>query len=237
MRPDLTKLLHTMRHVRVAPVVVVLWACDPNHVPPGRGDAAATAPSQAWLEHPEQLDSTDQCARALRAQLRDLGAETLSVSFRFERYPVLSISRARQAPLDASSLRSARTFRTKLREALDTAGVNFAGHYAIVEVGMTGWGPNYWIVDRTIGRAFEFPYKATYLDFTDSSRLVIMDSKNAIMRALAQMADYQEACSNIGGPLRHTDLRPFYFRWHDGRLEQLAPTGVIPPPNTFWKDY
>jgi hypothetical protein len=223
MRPDLTKILHSARHVRLATAVVILWACDADQVRPVRDDPAE--------------GRTDACAGALRAQLLDLDAETLSVSFRFERYPVASMSRARPAPLDVSSLRSARTFRTKLREALDTAGVNFAGHYAIVEVGMTGWGPNYWIVDRRTGQAFEFPYKATYLDFTDSSALVIMDSKNAILRALGEMADPEEACAHVGGPLRYTDLRPFYFRWHNRRLEQLAPAGAIPPPNTFWNDY
>jgi hypothetical protein len=216
---------------------LLLWGCDRHQARRAPADSAtAVSAPESWLVHPERLDSTDACARDLRRQLTDLRADTSSTMFTFDGYPVPSTRATRPAPLDPSSLTSARTFRTKLREALDTAGINFAGHFAIVEVGMTGWGPNYWIVDRRTGRAFEFPYKATYLAFTDSSRLVIMDSKDAIVRALRQMGDYHEACSNIGAR-RHTDLRPFYFRWQDGRIEQLAPAGITPPRNTFWKDY
>jgi hypothetical protein len=63
-----------------------------------------------------------------------------------------------------------------------------------------------------------------------------MDSKDAIMRALSRMADHRDGCANMGAR-RHTDLRPFYFRWTNGRLEQLAPAGIRPPLNAFWKDY
>ena len=193
--------------------------------------AAVTAAAPGGL-----LDSIDACTRAVSDQLRELRADTLSAHFTFDRYPARSARPRRPAPLDLSSLRSARTFRTKIGEALDTAGVNFAGHYSIVAVGMTGWGPNYWIVDRRTGRAFEFPYQATYLEFAERSTLVIMDSKEAIMRAVGQMADLRDGCANMGAR-RHMDLRPFYFRWTNDRLEQLAPQGVTPPLNAFWKDY
>jgi hypothetical protein len=227
----------TARRAALTVATLLLWGCDRNQASRAPADSPTTVvASGSWLVNPERLDSADACAGALRRQLSDLRADTLSTTFTFGRYPARSMSAMRPAPLDPSSLRSAGTFRTKLREALDTAGINFAGHLAIVEVGMTGWGPNYWIVERRTGRVFEFPYKATYLDFTDSSTLMIMDSKDAIVRALRRMADYQEACSNIG-PRRHTDLRPFYFRWQNRRIEQLAPAGITPPPNTFWKDY
>jgi hypothetical protein len=228
---------------RVASALLLLCGCERlQQATPTRDIAsipaagtAAAAPG-AWLANPERLESTDACTRAVRDQLRDLHGDTLSARFTFYRYPARSAQPRRPAPLDLSSLESARTFRTKIREALEVAGVNFAGHYAIVEVGMTGWGPNYWIVDRRTGRAFEFPYLATYLDFADSSTLVIMDSKEAIMRALGQMADYRDACANMGAR-RHMELRPFYFRWASDRLEQLAPVGISPPLNAFWKDY
>jgi hypothetical protein len=101
---------------------------------------------------------------------------------------------------------------------------------------MTGWGPNYWIVDRTSGRAYEFPYKAVYLDFRPESELVVMDSKERILKAMRGMSDYQESCAHMGAR-RHSELRPFYFRWTGDRLEQLGPARVSPPVNEFWHDY
>jgi hypothetical protein len=50
------------------------------------------------------------------------------------------------------------------------------------------------------------------------------------------MSDVQESCARMGSR-RHSELRPFYFRWRQERLEQLGPKDVSPPVNAFWKDY
>jgi hypothetical protein len=198
--------------------------------------AEAQQPVAHWVDTAERLDARDSCMAAVRRQLALLRDDTLSERIRPGDYPAELPLRSPPAPLDVSSLRSAREFRTKLGAALETAGVNFSGHYSIVEVGMTGWGPNYWIVDRRNGRAYEFPYKAVYMDFAPESRLIVMDSKSRIMSALRNMAEPQESCALMGAR-RHSELRPFHFQWRNNRLEQVAPASPAAPINEFWSEY
>ena len=82
--------------------------------------------------------------------LRD---ERLADSLTLDRFPAKPIASDKFARLDPSSSRSARAFRTHLHAALDTTGINFAGAYTIISVGMTGWGDNHWIIDRARGGA------------------------------------------------------------------------------------
>ena len=43
-------------------------------------------------------------------------------------------------------------FKTEINEQLASTGINFAGKYTLVSVGMTGWGLNYFLIDRTTGK-------------------------------------------------------------------------------------
>jgi hypothetical protein len=123
-----------------------------------------------------------------------------------------------------------------VRAALDTTGINFAGAYTIVSVGMTGWGDNHWIIDRRTGRAQELPYKAAYLGFSPRSLLLILNPRDSIRKALRELSEPLNACAFIG-PHRTTELRPIYFLWTNGALRQIAPTDLRAPRNSFWREY
>ena len=184
------------------------------------------------------LDLDDPCAVALREQAEYLRQEKYTDQFTFKAYPAPALYTGPLAMVGTSSDPTARMFRTKLNEELTKTGVNFAGHYSIVSVGMTGWGDNFWIIDRSNGRTYPFPYKATYLDFAPDSELIVMDSKDHILESIKEQEqdDYHNACAYMG-PRRLAELRPLYFRWRsaDEKLELLA--GSHPPENTFWRDF
>jgi hypothetical protein len=179
--------------------------------------------------------TTDSCAMWIRDQASYLRNERLADSLTLDRFPAQPIVPGKLARLDPSGSRSARAFRTRLMGALDTTGVNFAGAYSIVSVGMTGWGENHWIIDRRTGRAQELPNKAAYLEFSPRSSLLIVNPRDSILKALRELSEPLNACAFIG-PHRITELRPFYFVWTDGTLKQIAPTNLRAPENTFWRE-
>lgn len=174
----------------------------------------------------------DSCANALAAQASDLERDRQAPRA-FDAYPAPLIRVARLADLDENSSRYARTFRTKLREAVAETGINFAGRYSIVAVGMTGWGNNYWIIDRRNGRAWEFPFHAAALEFRADSRLIVMNPRDSIAQMLETMGG---GCPYLNQQ-RVSDLRPFSFSWNDDSLVQITPAESRPPVNTFWVDY
>jgi hypothetical protein len=178
----------------------------------------------------------DSCQNWIRDQATYLRNERLADSLTLDRFPAKRIAPDKLAPLDPSSSRSARAFRTRVSAALDTTGINFAGAYSIVSVGMTGWGDNHWIIDRRTGRAQELPYKAAYLEYSPRSSLLILNPRDSILKALRELSEPLNACAFIG-PHRITELRPIYFLWNNATLEQIAPTELRPPVNTFWRDY
>lgn len=180
-----------------------------------------------------------ECSNALSKQSQYLETEILSEKYFFEKYPVNDVFIVQPVDLDINSEKSAREFRTMLRQELQEKGVNFAGHYSIVSVGMTGWGDNYWIIDRSNGKAYIFPYISYGLDFRKDSNLIIMDSKPLIQKALAEGKYYNDLCSDWGfgaQEVPYSDLRPFYFLWEDNRLKLLGPTSIKPPISRFWDD-
>jgi hypothetical protein len=126
-----------------------------------------------------------------------------------------------------------REFQTRLGPELASRGINFAGHYTLVAVGMTGWGMNYWIVDRRNGRAREFPFRAAALEVDSLSSLIIMNPKDSIRALLTQ----GEEAGCFLNQEKVSDLRPFYFQWKDDTLSLLAPRELTPPVNDFWLDY
>lgn len=178
-------------------------------------------------------DPAQACADSLSAQQAYLAREPFGGEFVFEKYPAPPAPGSPPAPLDRNSSPMTREFTTRIREELDARGVNFAGRYSLVGVGMTGWGMNYWIVDRRNGRAVEFPFHATFLDFDARSSLIIMNHPDSIRSLLRE---------NDGGCFflnqeNVTSLRPFYFDWKNDTLALLAPRNLTPPVNTFWLDY
>lgn len=179
----------------------------------------------------------EMCKNDLKEQEDYLNKETLSSLYTFDKYTVISTD-DKFAPhaLDANSSKYAREFKTKLREQLLTAEVNFARNYAIVAVGMTGWGNNYWIVNRRNGQAFEFPYHAYSLEFDVNSNLIIMNSKESIIKLLAE--NPEGGCYFLNQE-KVSELRPFYFKWENEQLVLLAPIDnkITPSVNQFWIDY
>lgn len=176
----------------------------------------------------------EQCAKELAAQKDYLNREAYSSQYTFANYP--SFNEMLFAPVNADPNSSVytRLFRTKLNEQLANTPVNFDGRYSIVAVGMTGWGQNYWIVDRKTGHAYEFPYHAMSLDFKKESNLIIMNSKENIRKLLHENP---EAGCYYYNQEKVTDFRPFYFKWENSKLVLLVPTDIKPTVNMFWVDY
>ena len=175
-----------------------------------------------------------ECSNDLSAQAAYLERESYSRDITFAGYPAHPTHDLRPAPLDVNSSPYAREFKTRLGGELSSRGINFAGYYSVVRVGMTGWGMNYWIVDRRTGRAHEFPFHATFLDFDAKSTLIIVNPKDSIRGLLNQ--------ENGGGCFflnqeKVSDLKPFYLQWKNDTLSLLAPPDRTPPVNTFWIDY
>lgn len=174
------------------------------------------------------------CEQALAEQQKYLEGDTYAQQYTFEKYRTAPESNFQVYPLDPNSSRYASEFRTKLKDALNETGINFAGHYSLVSVGMTGWGQNYWIVDRTNGHAYEFPYYAASMEFEKDSSLIVMNSKDSIQALLAQQP---EGSCYFLNQQQVSDLRPFYFEWKNNTLTQLAPPTLQAPVNMFWIDY
>ncbi len=174
-----------------------------------------------------------ECERKIAAQKDALASDRLAGSETFARHPATESLHGRPADLDVSSNRYAREFRTRLREEIAKHGVNFAGAYSLVSVGMTGWGDNWYIVDRRKGTVTLFPYFAAFLDFRKDSALIVMNPKHAIENA---MTEHDVDCFFLNQQ-ECTSLRSFYFVWDKGRLVLLGPKNIEPPRNRFWDEY
>lgn len=185
-----------------------------------------------WFYNLDKLDKNDECARGVIEQIDYLKNESLSESITFEKYPV-NIFNGELKDLDISSSDSARMFRTVIRSYLKDDGVNFAGHFTIASVGMTGWGENYWIVDRTTGKAYEFPYQAEFLDFRKDSNLIIINPKNKILDFMKDSNSYFDVCTQGLFYPRYYEIRPSYVLWEDNKvkiIEDLKNTQPIFTP-------
>ncbi len=192
------------------------------------------------MNQPEKLDK--ECSLAILNQIEYLNKEKFFEEFTFNRYKITGELETTPVDLDVDSSKSARMFRTLIRQDLKDKGVNFAGHYTIASVGLTGWQESYWIVDRSNGKAYELPYAPYALDFRNNSNLLIMDSRDIILNRLNDMkGEYISPCINIDRydiqPSEITDLKPFYFLWQNDKLILLAPKTIDPPVNNFWSEY
>jgi hypothetical protein len=197
--------------------VLLLFACGDSEEGPTRPDPV-----------------TAECRREMAAQLESISRDMLDAQETFTKHPAEEELSGPPAEVDLDSSRYARAFRTKLREEVAAKGVNFAGAYSLVSVGMTGWGDNWYIVDRRTGAVTLFPYYAAALDFRESSNLLVMNPKHAI-RELLHEQDVD--CHFLNHRHELTSLRSFYFLWKDGQLVRLGPTDIDPPRNHFWDEY
>jgi hypothetical protein len=181
----------------------------------------------------EKVISIDeQCAMDMTAQAHYLEDEKYFEQYSFDNYKVPSEKLEAVGYINDSPF--AREFKTRLTEEVASHGVNFARHYSLVSVGMTGWGNNFWIVNKKTGTAYEFPYYANSLEFEKGSNLIVMNSKESIQTLLE---DQPEGGCYFLNQQKVTDLRPFYFKWENDSLTLLAPVDIEPPINTFWIDY
>ncbi len=180
------------------------------------------------------LTPEEQCKTDLQQQKEYLESEKYSTSITFDKYSIIPETGFTLKGLDTNSSRYAAEFKTRLKEELDKTGVNFAGQYSLVYVGMTGWGQNYFIVDRRNGQAFEFPYHALSLEFKKDSNLIVMNSKESIQKLLSEQPE--GGCYFLNQE-KVSELRPFYFKWEKNILNQIAPSEITPPVNAFWIDY
>jgi hypothetical protein len=191
-------------------------------------------PKNSIKDSTHTLAAEEECAKELAAQRNYLDREVYSSQYTFDKYPSPNEILLTPLKADPNSSVHARLFRTKLNEQLGNTPVNFDGRFSIVAVGMTGWGQNYWIIDRKTGHAYEFPYHAMSLDFKKESNLIIMNSKENIRKLLNENP---EAGCYYYNQEKVTDFRPFYFKWESSNLLLLAPTDIKPTVNTFWIDY
>lgn len=178
---------------------------------------------------------TTECLQKLADQREYLKNDTLAATETFEKYPTNNILQTTPADLDINSNKTAKNFRTVIREELASGGVNFAGSYSIVAIGMTGIGVNYFIVDRKTGHAYPFPYYVgSTLEFKKDSNLIIMNPKSAILDlTTGEGAQDPSGCYLLNQ--EHTiDLRSFYFLWKDNQLVLIGPKDITPPLSTFW---
>lgn len=219
----------------IAAALLFLAACRGvrRETPPA---PRTTTPAETQMTSAPATDTAAamaECARKMAAQREVLANDRLAATETFARHPAKATLRRPPADVDLASNRYAREFRTRLRQELAAHGVNFAGAYSLVSVGMTGWGDNWYIVDRRSGKVTLFPYYAAFLDFRNDSNLIVMNPRERIEKALAE----QDADCYFYNQQQVTSLRPFYFVWTEDRLVLLGPKDAEPPRNRFWDEY
>jgi len=139
------------------------------------------------------------------------------------------ISTEYSGPLADSDINShplAGRYRTVIRNNVRNQGINFSGHYTIVQWGATGIGDFIAVVDRITGKVYPFPYVIkTGLKFQKDSELIIVDSLDDML------ADSCRA--------EETNARTFYFKFDETKFVLLGPKDK-PGPDTEsygWLDY
>jgi hypothetical protein len=186
---------------------------------------------------PQQADTAAalrECERQVAAQRKALANDSWASTVTFARYPTRTSLRGKPAPVDIRSNRYAREFRTRLRQEVAEHGVNFAGAYSLVSVRLTGWGDNWYIIDRRTGRVTLFPYFAAFLDFRKDSDLIVMNARERLEQAARKNDDPD--CFFLSQQ-EFSSLRPVFLLWRNGRLAKIGPKNVEPPRNKFWNDY
>ena len=187
----------------------------------------------------DYINKNKECFSAYEKQKEYLDNETLSKEFTFDKYKSIYSEPKILKELDLNFSKTAREFRTNIGFQLGDK-VDFDGKYTIVGVGMTGWDGPTWIVDRTNGKAYEFPYQHYYfsLDYKKDSNLIIINSKEKIK----EMHDEQECfylniTTKDDEILGAYDLVPHYLLWENNQFKYLGPKEYTPAINYFWESY
>jgi len=181
-----------------------------------------------------------ECLEGYKKQKEYLDNETLSKEITFDKYKTSFFEPKSLADLDLDFSKTARTFRTAVGDQLYKYGVDFDGKYTITSVGMTGWDGPVWIVDRTNGRAYEFPYHhyGFSLKFQKDSNLIIVNSREDLEEIhRTQECYYLNVETKDGEYLLGYDLITQYFLWEDNKLKYLGPEEYKPSFNSFWDGY
>lgn len=189
-----------------------------------------------FYNHPkvsiEQQNFLRQCAEATRVQNEAYKADTLATTETFYKYKVPVYTGSLSLLNMTTSSREAKKFVTVINDDLKSEGINFARHYTLVGVGMTGWGMNYFLIDRITGKGVPFLYGARYVDTRADSSLLIINSKEAVFEDM----DDVDLCGSTGTGYddTYTDLRPYYYNWNGTAFIQLRNPAPI---NPFWTGY
>ena len=187
----------------------------------------------------DYINKNKECFSAYKKQKEYLDNETLSKEFTFDKNKSIYSEPKILKELDLNFSKTAREFRTNIGFQLGDK-VDFDGKYTIVGVGMTGWDGPTWIVDRTNGKAYEFPYQHYYfsLNYRKDSNLIILNSKEKIK----EMHDTQECfylniTTKDDEILGAYDLVPHYLLWENNQFKYLGPKEYTPAINYFWESY
>lgn len=175
----------------------------------------------------------EECIQKVKAQKDSLENDILAATETFEKYPITNILQKNLIDLNVKSNKFANEFRTKIRESIKKEGVNFAGSYSLVYISMTGWGRHYFIVERTTGEAYIFPYHAEHLEFKENSNLIIMNPQSTI-EDIINFYDTPGCYFLHQHPV--VDIRTFYFLWKNNELSLIGQKEIDPPKSEFWKE-
>lgn len=183
------------------------------------------------------------CASDIADQRNAIKNDPLAKIETFQAHKVTDIFQGTLADLDTTTNDIyIRTFRTRIQEELKNTGINFAGHYSLIQVGITGGPNNYYIVDRINGKADIFPYASFFLEFRKDSNLIIINPGGEILGIMPSILSAKEDiwgyCNQMGSYYYLPDLRPFYVTWDNitnTDTGSFYPLGRHTPPiNEFW---
>src|ERR1043166_1746429 len=135
----------------------------------------------------------------------------------FEKYSAV-VYAGKPAPLNLSSHRLARLYRTSIREQLHDEGINFAGHYTIAVMGCGTGCSITAIVDARNGNAYipraldGWNVESGVYDFADNEDFQTFRADSRLLKI-------------IGAPRLGPDERwgpggIYYYEWNNNRLRQ-----------------
>ena len=146
---------------------------------------------------------------------------------RFETYTV-KVSSGKPAPLNLSSHKLARMYRTSLREQIREEGVNFAGHYTIAPMGCGTGCSITAIIDARDGRAY-FPevfegWTSVIGDyeFKEGEDIRTFHANSRLIRAIGR--------PRLGADERWGPSGVYFYEWVNNQLKQVhfVPAGSYP---------
>ena len=135
----------------------------------------------------------------------------------FDNYKVDRIYKGQLAKPNFRTDQSAKTFITRIQDGCKEMGVNFAGHYTIVEWGCGTQCLNFAIVDRISGKIIFSQFQSDTIeghfgiDYRIDSRMIIMETE-----AFSEYSGYEMG-------YRRFDFwrQPVVYEMEDGRLKQI----------------